>query len=140
MIQPLPDIMKGDFDKDSLVYINDDEFYYAKEFPTDILDDINNKDMQIYTGYYISPIKGLKESPRIYLIGRGKKSGKFKFKVQGFYPYCLSSDTDILTEDGWINIKDIVDGKLKIKIATLNSNTNKVEYHYPDGYTYYYYN
>ena len=87
IINPLPEIMRGDFDKDSLVYISDDELCYAENFPNDILDDIKNHNIQIYTGYYLSPTKGTKESPRIYLIGRGNKSGKFKFKVQGFYPY-----------------------------------------------------
>jgi DNA polymerase elongation subunit (family B) len=94
LLNPLPEIMNGDFDKDSLVYINDTELCYSKEFPVDILDDLQNHNLQIYTGYYTSPTKGTKESPRIYLIGRGKKSGKFKFKVQGFYPYCYIKSKD----------------------------------------------
>ena len=56
------------------------------------------------------------------------------------YPYCYSSDTEVMTENGWMLLKDIVDQKLKIKIATLNPKTNKVEYHYPQDYIKYKYN
>lgn len=47
---------------------------------------------------------------------------------------CYSDDTEVLTEKGWMLFKDIVEKKLKIKIATLNPKTNKVEYHYPEEY------
>jgi len=82
----LPDIMKKDFDKDSLVYINDNEFCYNEDFPKSVINDIENHTLQIYEGYYHFN-KGW-DSPKIYLIGRGKKSGKFKIKIEGFYPYC----------------------------------------------------
>lgn len=48
--------------------------------------------------------------------------------------YCYSSDTEVLTENGWMLLKDIVDNKLKIKIATLNPEKDLVEYHYPTDY------
>jgi len=84
----IPDMMSEDFDDDALVYSNDEEFYYTKNFPKDLLKDIEEKQIQIYTGYYDPPTKGTKDSPTIYLLGRGKTSGKFKLKIQGFYPYC----------------------------------------------------
>ena len=52
---------------------------------------------------------------------------------------CYSEDTDILTEKGWMPIKDLVEKRLKIKVATLNPKTHKVEYHYPLRYFKYYY-
>jgi hypothetical protein len=48
--------------------------------------------------------------------------------------YCYSPDTDILTEDGWVNIQEFVEKKLYIKVATLNPNNSRVEYHYPTAY------
>ena len=47
---------------------------------------------------------------------------------------CYSDDTEILTERGWILLKDLVEKRLKVKVATLNPITNKVEYHYPRRY------
>jgi len=47
---------------------------------------------------------------------------------------CYCKDTEILTEEGWILIKDMVEKKLKIKVATYNQDRNKVEYHYPLKY------
>ncbi|MCK9542125.1 MAG: hypothetical protein M0R03_08855 [Novosphingobium sp.] len=47
------------------------------------------------------------------------------------YLACLSEDTDILTENGWINIKDFVEGKSNLEVATLNISQNKVEYYKP---------
>jgi len=61
-------------------------------------------------------------------------------KIQPGSTGCYSSDTEVMTENGWMLLKDIVDQKLKIKIATLNPKTNKVEYHYPDNYFEYDYN
>jgi len=87
-LESIPEMMESDFDDDALVYNNDDEFYYTKNFPKDLLEDIENKQIQIYTGYYDPPTKGTKNSPTIYLVGRGKTSGKFRLKIQGFYPYC----------------------------------------------------
>jgi hypothetical protein len=51
---------------------------------------------------------------------------------------CLPQDTEVLTERGWKLLKNIVENKEKIKIATLNKNTNQVEYCYPKKYYKYY--
>ena len=48
--------------------------------------------------------------------------------------FCYSPDTEILTENGWILLKDLVEQRIKIKVATLNPETNKLEYHYPTDY------
>jgi hypothetical protein len=48
--------------------------------------------------------------------------------------YCYSEDTEILTEKGWTLLKNIVENKEKIKVATLNTEKNIVEYQYPDKY------
>jgi len=53
---------------------------------------------------------------------------------------CFSNDTEVLTENGWKLIKDIVDKKERVKIATLNSKTNNLEYQYPYDYIKYWYN
>ena len=50
---------------------------------------------------------------------------------QNYEFYCYSPDTDILTEIGWVNIKELVESRLQIKIATLNPEIDRVEYHYP---------
>ena len=75
------------YDSDSLVYKNDNLFYYGKKVSKNLVEDIKNREFQIYTGYYIWN-KGM-ETPNIFLIGRGKRSGKATIKVQGYYPYCL---------------------------------------------------
>lgn len=86
IIEPLPESLNTKFDSDSFIYIEDNKFYYGKDFSKDLLDDIINRNMQIYAGYY--EYDNGWDSPRIYLIGRGRKAGKFKFKVQNFKPYC----------------------------------------------------
>lgn len=43
--------------------------------------------------------------------------------------HCFSEDTDVLSDKGWMSIKDIVESKYDGKIATLNLITNLVEYH-----------
>jgi len=48
--------------------------------------------------------------------------------------FCYSPDTEILTENGWMLLKDLVEKRLQVKVATLNPNTNKLEYHYPIDY------
>ncbi len=48
--------------------------------------------------------------------------------------YCYSPDTELLTEDGWKNIKEFVDNKENIKIATLNQDKNLVEYQSPSAF------
>lgn len=47
---------------------------------------------------------------------------------------CYSDDTEVLTEDGFLFLKNIVENKLKVKVATLNQKTNELEYNYPDKY------
>ena len=85
-LELLSNILWDQFDDDSLIYMDDDYFCYTPNFNKDIIDDILNHNLQIFTGYYRYE-KGWK-SPKIYLIGRGIKSGKFKMKIQGFKPYC----------------------------------------------------
>ena len=92
ILETLPKERENEFDSDSLVYINDIEMNYNRDFDRDIIEDIKNREMQIYGGYYRYE-KGWK-SPNIFLLGRGKKSGKFKFKVQGFRPYCYENAED----------------------------------------------
>ena len=58
---------------------------------------------------------------------------------QSYYA-CYDNETDILTENGWLSLKEIVDKRLKIKVATLNPKENLVEYHYPSEYFKKYYN
>lgn len=43
-------------------------------------------------------------------------------------PYCYDGETEIFTENGWKNIKEI---NKNDNIATLNIDNNKLEYHYP---------
>ena len=44
---------------------------------------------------------------------------------------CFDSNTEILTENGWKLFKDLIDTE---KVATLNPDTNNVEFHIPDYY------
>ena len=39
-LEPVPDIMNGDFDSDSLIYSNDNEFYYGSQVPKKLINDI----------------------------------------------------------------------------------------------------
>jgi hypothetical protein len=48
--------------------------------------------------------------------------------------FCYDKETEVLTEDGWKLLKDIVENKQKIKVATLNPEKNTVKYHYPSQY------
>ena len=50
--------------------------------------------------------------------------------------YCYDKETEILTEQGWKFFKDL---NKKEKILTLNSKTDKIEYHYPTNYIKYKY-
>lgn len=47
---------------------------------------------------------------------------------------CYSDDTEIMTENGWKLLKDVVENKEKVKIATLNPEKDVVEYYYPVNY------
>jgi len=85
ILKPLE--IENKFDEDSLVYISDNELQYNSGVSKDIIKDIQNKTIQIYSGYYTFN-KG-DDSPRIFLSGRGKESGKVKLKIQRFLPYCF---------------------------------------------------
>lgn len=89
-----------DYDSDSLIYISDDEFHYQEDVDKDLIKDIRNHSIQIFSGYY--DYKKGWESPKIYLIVRGKHSGKTKIKIEGYYPYCLlpSDDGEYESYDG----------------------------------------
>jgi len=92
MIEPIPDLLKMDFDGDSLVYVNDNEFYYGDQVDKKLLEDLKNKDIQVYGGYY--EFYKYKKSPLIFLLCRGKLSGKIKVKIENFLPYCYISKND----------------------------------------------
>ena len=46
--------------------------------------------------------------------------------------YCYTPDHEILTEKGWVNIREYVERRLSYRVATLNPETNEVEYHKPE--------
>ena len=100
-IEELPKCLQNGYDSDSIVYYTDSEFYYNKDVDKDLIEDLRNKEFQVYTGYYTPKIgnweawkaKEPTSKPTIYLLGRGKKSGKQKIKVEGFLPYCYMPDT-----------------------------------------------
>jgi len=46
---------------------------------------------------------------------------------RAFYP-CFDKKTEVLTDEGWLYLKDIVENKKKCKVATLNQRKNIVEY------------
>ena len=54
--------------------------------------------------------------------------------------HCFASDTDILTEQGWVSLAEVAENKIPISIATLNQETGSVEYQAPTEYHAYDYN
>jgi len=86
ILKPVSELIKDSFDKDSLIYINDDELQYNSGVSNDVIKDIKEKTFQIYSGFYEFN-KGC-DSPMIYLNGRGSNSGKVQLKIQNFKPYC----------------------------------------------------
>lgn len=46
---------------------------------------------------------------------------------------CYSNDTEVLTENGWMLLKEIVENKIQIKVATLSS-SKEIEYKKIDKY------
>ena len=57
------------------------------------------------------------------------KSDKIRFGWLG--GSCMTPDTEILTDNGWIRFDQLDKTE---KVATLNPNTNEIEYHKPSGY------
>lgn len=96
-LKPLPSQLSTEYDPDSLIYEDDESFYFNHAVPKTLIEDIKNREIFILTGYYeptIPPWKKYKEAikecnkPTLYLLARGKRSGKIKFKVENFLPYC----------------------------------------------------
>lgn len=85
LLLPLSKERRDDYDRNALVYENDNSFLYNNHVSPKIIADLKSREFQVYTGYY-EWVKGM-ETPDIFLIGRGKQSGKVKLKIQGFYPY-----------------------------------------------------
>lgn len=85
-LEPLPKLLHRMYDKDSLVYQDDNTIYYNTGVDKDLVKDINNRDFQIYNGTY--RYEPDYNSPKIYLVGRGRTCGKKKFKIEGALPYC----------------------------------------------------
>jgi len=51
-LEKLSSILQSEFDSDSLVFIDDEYFCYNIGFDKNIIEDIRNHEMQIFTGYY----------------------------------------------------------------------------------------
>jgi DNA polymerase elongation subunit (family B) len=98
----LPKSLQRLYDKDSLVYQDDNTIYYNIDVDKKIVDDINSRNFQIYNGTYL--YEPDYDSPIIYLVGRGRNCGKAKIKIQGFLPYnyVKSKDGDYKTYLGEI--------------------------------------
>ena len=101
-IKELPNCLCNGYSDDAIVYYCDNEFFYNKGVDKNIIEDLKNNEFQVYTGYYEPKIgkwekykaRKSENKPTIYLIGRGKKSGKQKLKIEGFLPYCYMPDTE----------------------------------------------
>ena len=87
---PLPKKLWQDWDTDSLIYKSDNLLYYGKDVNSEVIKDIREHSLQIFSGYY--EYKEGWKSPKIYLITYGKHSGKQKIKIEGFRPYCYIPD------------------------------------------------
>lgn len=85
-LEPIPEILKGVFDEDSLVYQDDNTFLYGKNINETLIKDIEDKNFQVYNAKYTIPDD--KPYPYIWLLGRGRTCGKQIFKVENFFPYC----------------------------------------------------
>lgn len=93
----IPRHLEQEYDSDSLVYVSDSHFHYNTQVDKNLIDDILNHEIQIYSGYYTYRKK--EDTPRLYYLGRGKRSGKVKIKIQGYYPYGYEYDEDGDSED-----------------------------------------
>ena len=56
----------------------------------------------------------------------GSRTEYIKFKIEGIDRGCYDDQTDILTKDGWKKFDDIAENEV---VATLNNETNMVEFH-----------
>ena len=73
---------------------------------------------------------------------RGRVPSSFRFHLLSLvhlpqsaeYMSCLSYDTDILTKNGWENIKELVNKRDGTEVATLNQKTLQMEYQTPENY------
>lgn len=102
--------------------------------------DIQNYGFIVQTWLSKSDLQDLRNSIRPGATGElFKILGRPRFYDKS-WSACYSSDTDILTKDGWISLKELVETKLKIRVATLNPDKDIVEYHYPLNYMKYPYN
>ena len=103
-----------------LRYISDTEIEIPQNIDSDLRDDILNHNLQIYGGYYEYEKEW--ESPIIYPITYGKKSGKQIFPITGFLPYLYKRN-----ENG--TYKDYLGNKV------INTETypraSIVRYHFP---------
>lgn len=91
-LELVPDILKNLYNNDSLIYINDSSFYYGEKFDKELLEDIRNKQFQIYNGTYRHDYKN--GNTTIFLNGKGKNCGKKIFKVENFFPYTYIDNDD----------------------------------------------
>jgi DNA polymerase elongation subunit (family B) len=124
-LEELPDALKSLYDKDSLIYDEDDHFYYNEDVDKDLIEDILNKDFQIYNGTYRYEKDW--NSPKIYLIGRGRNCGKKIFKIENFKPYCYieSEDGEYKTNKGKTVEKIIFETEPR-KVADLRRKREKI--------------
>lgn len=67
----------------TLYYLEDNVFSY-ENLDESVEKDLLSRNIQIFHGYYKLNEERL---PIIYLIGRGKNSGKIKLQVKNFFPY-----------------------------------------------------
>ena len=86
ILEPLQKELENLYDKDSFVYVDDNELRYNSGVNLDVVNDIKNKQFQVYNGTY--RYKSSWNSPKIYLLGRGKSCGKTVIKIENFLPYC----------------------------------------------------
>lgn len=68
------------------LFYTSDAIYISGNIDKTLKEDLINKDVMVYAGWY----KFLPswKYPVIYLIGRGKRYGKFFISIGGFRPYC----------------------------------------------------
>ena len=121
-LELIPRHLEQEYDSDSLIYQADDWFYYNTQVDKNLIDDILNKELMLFSGYYTFH-RG-DDSPRLYYLGRGKRSGKVKIKIQGFYPvgYEYNEDGDCEDYLGRKCEKIIFKGQHPSKVAKYRDN------------------